>query len=274
MATDGGQVRGIAFDDSSKDFLDAQGLRQAFGDAETATGAHLDIIGMDACLMAMVEGARELAPHASYFIGSEEVEPMDGWPYTPILTALNTDPGMTPGVLADKIVREFAVSYNAQTRAGDETVTQSAIALAQITRTEALCKALVDAILAHRGDAILRSIVRKARDQALVFQDRNYRDLGDFAAKLAGLTEWENYPDVTAAARAVYDHLQARLADTPVVQVAFRPQYAGATGLSIYWPATSQPAEQRNQAFKTYRALFFPQDTGWDQLLDWTYSEF
>ena len=33
---------------------------------------------MDACLMAMIEGARELTPFADYFIGSQEVEPMDG----------------------------------------------------------------------------------------------------------------------------------------------------------------------------------------------------
>jgi hypothetical protein len=106
-----GVVRAIAFDDSSKDFLDAQGLREAFSEAEKAGGAHLDIIGLDACLMAMVEGARELAPFAGYFIGSQEVEPMDGWPYAPILAALNAEPGMAPDALSDKIVREFAKSW-------------------------------------------------------------------------------------------------------------------------------------------------------------------
>lgn len=270
-----GVVRAIAFDDSSKDFLDAQGLRQALGAAEQATGVHLDIIGMDACLMAMVEGARELAPFAGYFIGSQEVEPMDGWPYAPILAALNTEPGMTPDALADRIVHEFARSYKAQTRPiQEETVTQSAIALAHSAGLELLCKALVDAILAHRDDARLKTIVRKARDQALVFQDRNYRDLGDFAAKLAALTEWESYPDVTAAAQAVYAALQARAADAAVLRVAFRPKYEGATGLSVYWPSTFQPAAQRDQALKTYLALFFPQETGWDRLLGWVYDEF
>lgn len=269
-----GIVRAIAFDDSSKDFLDAQGLRQAFSEAEGITGVHLDIIGMDACLMAMVEGARELAPFADYFIGSQEVEPMDGWPYAPILAGLNAEPGTTPAALADKIVREYAASYNAQTRAGEETVTQSAIALSHAARLEVLCKALVDAILARRDDASLKTMVRKARDQALVFQDRNYRDLGDFAARLAALTEWESYPAVTAAAQAIYDSLQARTAGASVLRVAFRPTYERATGLSIYWPSTSQQASQRDEALKTYRNLFFPQDTGWDRLLEWVYSEF
>ena len=153
-------------------------------------------------------------------------------------------------------------------------MTQSAIDLAQAAGMGARCKALVDAILARRYDAGLKSLVQKARDQALVFQDRNYRDLGDFASKLAALTEWENYGDVTAAAKAIYETLQTRSAGAPVVRVAFRPRYQGATGLSVYWPATSQPAAQREQALKTYNGLFFPQDTGWDQLLAWVYSEF
>ena len=81
--TAGETTRPIAFDDSSKDFLDTADLRQAFSQAQDATGRRLDIIGMDACLMAMIEGARELAPFADYFVGSQEVEPMAGWPYTP-----------------------------------------------------------------------------------------------------------------------------------------------------------------------------------------------
>jgi hypothetical protein len=80
-------TRPIAFDDSSKDFLDTADLRQAFAQAQETTGRRLDIIGMDACLMAMIEGARELTPFADYFIGSQEVEPMDGWPYALILQA-------------------------------------------------------------------------------------------------------------------------------------------------------------------------------------------
>ena len=114
--TAGETTRPIAFDDSSKDFLDTADLRQAFSQAHEATGRRLDIIGMDACLMAMIEGARELTPFADYFIASQEVEPMDGWPYARILQALNADSALAPAALADRIVREFAVSYLATTR--------------------------------------------------------------------------------------------------------------------------------------------------------------
>jgi hypothetical protein len=267
-------TRPIAFDDSSKDFLDTADLRQAFSQAQEATGCRLDIIGMDACLMAMIEGARELAPFADYFIGSQEVEPMDGWPYAPILQALNAGSEIAPAALADRIVGEFAESYNATTRAGEETVTQSAIALAATAQTENLVKALVEAILTRQDDAGLKSLVKGCVKNTLAFQDKNYRDLGDFAARLVQATEFEFFTEVTAAAKALSEQLNARGADAPVVRVAFRPRYAGATGLSVYVPSSLQPSWQREKALAIYRNLLFPQATGWDRLLEWIYSEF
>lgn len=266
--TEGETTRPIAFDDTSKDFLDTADLRQAFSEAEAATGRRLDLIGMDACLMAMVEGARELVAYAAYFVGSQEVEPMDGWPYTQILQGLNAEPGMAPGLLADRIVREYAKSYGAQTRA-EETVTQSAIALAATGETEVLVKALVDAILARSFDEELRSAVLKARDTAQRFQDPNYRDLGDFAKRLADNDNLTFKGNVRDLARQLYEHLEARAVGKPIVQVAFRPKYEIATGLSVYLPGTSQAPAARKKALKIYQSLLFPQTTGWDKLLAW-----
>ena len=262
----GETTRPIAYDDSSKDFLDTQDLRQALSQAQTATGARFDVIGMDACLMAMVEGARELVPFADYFVASQEVEPMVGWPYRPITAALDGQPPLAPGALADTIVAEFARSFGGTTRA-EQTVTQSAVVLANTTETEAVCKQLVDAILANPTATLLR-LARRARDKTLVFQDRNYRDLGDFAAKLADETEWDNYPAVTAAARALREHLADRGAAAPVRVVGFLPAYERATGLSVYLPA-SLPALQRTETLGIYRQLKFAQATGWDRLVAW-----
>ena len=119
VALSDGTTRPIAFDDSSKDFLDTADLRGRRSPAPIAeTGMRLDLIGMDACLMAMVEGAEELADFADYFVGSQEVEPMNGWPYAPILAVLNRKPGIAPReLLAVQIVSDFARSYRAATRA-------------------------------------------------------------------------------------------------------------------------------------------------------------
>lgn len=266
-----GATRPIAFDDSSKDFLDTADLRQALGEARAETGVRLDLIGMDACLMAMVEGAYELADFADCFVASQEVEPMDGWPYAAILSALNKEPGLSGAALAERIVREFARSYRAATRA-EETVTLSAIALPRVATTVDLCRALVEAMRA-RADAALKGIVRgllagPGPDAVLVFEDRNYRDLGDFALKLAQKTAFSNYGEVSAAARALYDHLQVRGPEAAVLQVAYRPKYRGANGLSVFLPP------RLRDELPIYQGLRFPQVTGWDKLLAWLFDEF
>jgi len=269
--TEGDTTRPIAYDDSSKDFLDSHDLGEALAEAEKDAGIRLDLIGMDACLMAMIEGARELAPYADYFVSSQEVEPMAGWAYAPIVAALDRQPELTPAGLADTIVRTFTKSYGGATRV-EETVTQSAVALAHTADTEALCKNLVDSILAN-PTVTLRRLVQQARDKALVFQDRSYRDLGDFAAQLAEIMEWENYPAVTTAAQALRDHLKARGEGAPVLLVGYLPAYERATGMSVYLPSYL-PANQREQTLSIYRRLAFPQQTGWDRLQAWLFGEF
>ncbi len=175
-------TRPIAYDDSSMDFLDARDLRSALASACSAIGGRFTFVGMDACLMAMIEGAHELAPYAEYFVASQEVEPMAGWPYAAILEVIDTRAGEPGAGVAAAVVDAYTKTYGGLTRS--QTVTQSAIALDATTHTEALCSTLVAAILDSRSPQ-LRKAVEQARDEAQAFQDRSFRDLGDFAAKLA-----------------------------------------------------------------------------------------
>ncbi len=116
-------TRAILCDDSSMDFLTNQEMSQAlrvaefaadeadvaaiFGDKDEADVAaifgdkprldqmmgwgnegalrHLSIIGMDACLMAMIEVQYQVRKFADIMVASQEVEPMKGWPYDTIL---------------------------------------------------------------------------------------------------------------------------------------------------------------------------------------------
>ncbi len=268
--TGGETTRPIAFDDSSKDFLDTVDLRWALEEAQAATAVRLDVVGMDACLMAMIEGARELAPYADYFVASQEVEPMEGWPYPGILKAVNKQPGIDGAAFARMVVDEYAASYGGKTRSMDETVTQSAIATARTEKTEALAKALVDALMLDPAP-MLRSMAQRAADAALVFQDRSYRDLGSFARQLASEAEWSthrNAPAVHSAAQALAAHLSARDDEAPVLRVGFTPAYERATGLSVFLPRALNP-HRREEAMQAYRTLLFAQRTGWDRLVEW-----
>ena len=79
------QRRGIAYDDRSGDCLDNQELKRVLSAAHHLLGRKVDLVGMDACLMTMLEVAYQIRDHAQILVGSEEVEPGDGWPYDAVL---------------------------------------------------------------------------------------------------------------------------------------------------------------------------------------------
>jgi hypothetical protein len=265
-------TRPIGFDDTARDALDALDLRLALDAIMRGLGRPLDLIGMDACLMAAVEGAREVAPYAEFFVASQEVEPMDGWPYDRILAALDGRPEMPAADLAQAVIREYASAYSGRTRQ-EETVTQSGIRLARTTETEYLCRALVDAIMENRQDQRLRALVAQARNATLAFSDRTYRDLGDFAVKLADATEHTPYRAVQATAKVLHGHLTSRREDAPILRVAYRPGYQRATGLSVYLPGLQTPIEGIRSDLAAYATLQFARYTGWDRLIGWLAGE-
>ena len=121
----GGKRRAIAFDDDAQDFLDSVEMKKVFQAEAKAAKRKFDVIGMDACLMSMVETGLQVAQAGEVFCGSQEVEPGEGWPYDRILKALAAKPEMDGRELAALIVKEFVGSYSKR-----QAVTQSAFDLA------------------------------------------------------------------------------------------------------------------------------------------------
>src|SRR5262249_9548142 len=80
LRTPDGNARAIAYDDSSRDFLDNMELARVLAAVKKKLGRKIDLMGFDACLMNMVEVAYELRGSADFIVGSEEIEPGDGWP--------------------------------------------------------------------------------------------------------------------------------------------------------------------------------------------------
>jgi hypothetical protein len=114
--------KAICWDDTNGDVLYMKEVREAFNAAEN----EVDLIGFDACLMGMIEVAHELkGTGASVMVGSEEVEPWDGWPYDTILAELRTYFASTPDEFGSAIVDLYYQSYGNQ-------YTQAAIDLARI----------------------------------------------------------------------------------------------------------------------------------------------
>ena len=93
----GGSVSGAAFDEIyGLDSLDLAEMYQAFDAVWPANKENpaLELVGFDTCLMATIDVAAVFQNFSKYLVGSEEVEPGNGWLYSGWLGALAADPTM------------------------------------------------------------------------------------------------------------------------------------------------------------------------------------
>lgn len=98
-------------DDTDNDVLYMSEVRQGIS-AALSSGEKLDIVGIDACLMGMVEVAYELKDVADILVASPELVHAFGYPYTAIFNKVkNFDGDLTPVSLATIFVEEFSEAY-------------------------------------------------------------------------------------------------------------------------------------------------------------------
>jgi|GEM_PF-1195747 len=245
---------GLCLDEtSSDDYLTTPELKQALQATNTNTGVTFDILGFDACLMATAEVDYQIRDYANIRVGSEELEPVEGWPYDDILGALIANSAMTPEGLATEIVNDYIASYGT---AGDET--QSAVDLtcsgSLAAYTSSFAQALIDA-----GDW---SVVDTARTSVEKFGSapRLDVDLYHFAALVEAGSD-----DATVDA-AAQDLMNAI---TPmVIAEGHGSLHADVHGVSIYFPA-----DESNYDAAYATDVDFTADTQWDEFLLAYYAE-
>ena len=274
-------------------------LDRALGEIRQQSGIEqFDIIGMDACLMAQIEVAAALAPHARYFIASEETEPALGWAYTGFLQALVDNPGIAPADLSRLVVQSYIVddqrivdegaradflrqgsplgglfgasSISAQDLARQlgRDITMSAI---DLQRVPALMESLNT--LAYQMQNTEQTAVASARNYAQSFTNvfgrktpPSYIDLGNFVAILL---RQENDPALQEAGQAVLE----ALGETVIAEKHGRGK-RGASGLAIYFPnSTLYRSPYTGAQSYTTVAGRFAADSLWDDFLAYHYND-
>ena len=183
-------------------------IRQGVTAGLAAAGrAKLDIIGFDACLMATWEVAYELRNLAEVLVASEDVEPGNGWDYTPIVEAMRNIVSLTPATLGQTIADSFRAHSLALVPVQAPFITLSVF---DLTRMSVLVNAVNGLATALRGR--LTNIqgwmdVARVRGETHSFQEGdNLLDLGDFAIRAKALLGASIAPQadaVTAALSAV-----------------------------------------------------------------------
>ena len=220
--------RSICYDDTSGgDALDNRELRVVLAGIRDLLGRKIDLLGMDACLMNMVEVAWQLRDSVEVIVGSEIEEPFDGWPYAEILARLTARPRQDAAALARWIVRSYLASY----RGKDETVTQSALDLSRIGAVTTGIDALSEILLAAlETDA---KLIRAAREKSPRFYDDHYIDLLCFVKNLRKRADGE----LRSKAEELIAALKPGKGRLILSEGKIGQEVRGTGGLSIYFPA-------------------------------------
>ena len=249
----------ISWDDFSGHHITTEQLGQAMKDISTSLGRKIDLLGMDSCLMGMVEVASEVAESVNFMAASQEVEPGAGWPYDNLLARWNARPSMNPAQVGATLVQEYVASYSGGSQ-GTDRVTFSLVDLGQIAPLQAALKDLA-ANLTKASATDKASLMQNMLSTQRFYED-DYRDLYDFISQTYRRTratnELANAMKTVAAAHKNYAIYNAGTKD-----------YLRAKGVSIWLPVSAVDYKANIQRYKNTK---FNQATGWADFISAMYQ--
>ena len=219
-------------------------------------GRPIDILGFDACLMALAEICYEVRDSVSLIVGSDEEVPKQSWPYAQLLRDLARFPGMDADVLATLIISRFIEKYTKDNQ--QTTVSLTAIKLSAGDELVAAMKQLVDAFHAGVSDVAFKRRIFRARDASRTADETSYIDFGAFCSEL--LDSFDENTQVHAGARRILFALK-NLSFILYHRDAAEDKPFAPYGLALYFPLALPPdadglaAVQATNTLQTYFAL-------------------
>jgi Clostripain family len=237
--------QGIAFDEnvtsegatSAPSYLDAAELGAAVEAGLTAAGREqLDLLILDACLMANYEIVSETHGVAAHLMASEELVPGLGLDYDAF--DVFADPAADVNTIFGRLTDGFVNDVTTQSPDSADMMTLSLINLAQ---APALDQAMAAFAAAAATDvAVDAQPYLQAATAGFRYGDTGeywpgFLDLGEYLRRLDGLE---------GGVLAARDNLLATL-DAAVVDQIGSPSYADATGLTVYFPIEPREYDAR-----------------------------
>jgi hypothetical protein len=194
----------------------------------------LDVIGFDACLMQMIETGYAMRRVAHVMVGSEELEPSEGWRYDGWLQALADNPNMDGRVLSKIMVEAYKDTYQLD----EPATTLSAINLSdkRMSRLAAGVSLLAKELMIRLDNEL--PAIKEARENCKVFApDRRYHgiDLHRFCSQL-------DRPGVSTQLRTRAKAVMTLIDSLVIKNYAgkMRQDKFGSRGLAIYFPANNE----------------------------------
>jgi hypothetical protein len=264
-----GAFRYVSHDEDTGDKLYNREIQDAL--AGLAQNAKIDVIGFDACLMSMLETAYALRDHGAVMVGSEELEPGDGWSYDNFLEPLVADPtGTDAAGLGSLIVEGYRKYY------GDRDATT--LSAVDLTKSTTLAKALSQFATTATGnlDGHL-PVLRKAREACENYAPGyglNSIDLGRFLDQVTAAPGVENaLAKKASTAKAALEDMVIDNYASSLRQGAF-----GSQGLAIYFPKSrlefeNDPDHEAYRPGNTYYPVEFVDKQKWSKFLHAYFAE-
>ncbi|WP_298622706.1 clostripain-related cysteine peptidase [uncultured Legionella sp.] len=143
----------------------------------TKMGTHFELIGFDACFLGNAETYAGLYPYTNYLIGSEDLEPGNGWQYNTFLSFIQQKPtasGLDIGI-------NIANGFTEQNK--DDSTTLSVVDASAMPNVLSAINAFADALKPHTNDVSnwisIAASRLKAPDYSTSVWDNKSRDLVD-----------------------------------------------------------------------------------------------
>lgn len=247
-------TRDISYDDLSGNKITTEQLGIAATEISREIGRKIDLVGADACLMAMGEVVGEMKDGVSNFVGSEEVEPADGWPYDRLLTAWNSGGAKTAADLSKILTKAYYDSYN-----GAGQLTLSGLDMTKYDGLASAVRELGSAIKAQPASARKKILQAVGRTQS--YSNDDYKDLGDLIDQIGVDTSILLPPATTLGVKEAIKKF--------VISNSTSASYSRSHGVAIWFPDS---AWQFGSYKARYKNLVFNRDTDWVDAIQMTVS--
>ncbi|MGN0708119.1 MAG: clostripain-related cysteine peptidase [Faecalibacterium sp.] len=179
----GGGTYGLIYDEIHDSMMSVDQL----GMAMKKSGVHLDLMVMDACLMATLETAQDLAPYVDYFAAAEETMPGEGMDYTGWLQLMYDEPQSDAAAIGSAMVAGVREKYEEAEYISDAHT--STFSLIDLSRIDAVADAF--AVMFREAGALLDDPDQYqnfayATSLAESYAYPEMKDLADFASRAKG----------------------------------------------------------------------------------------
>ena len=249
--------RGICWDDTTGHYMSNQGLEYALKEIKKIIGKKIDLLGLDACLMSMIEVANITKHYAQVSIGSEEVGYNYGWDYYAILSPF-VNHILSPKDFARHIVATYKKTYTPIINDFTHSALDLKIIYVLEKNIDTVARLLIESLSNQKNNSVKR-VIKASRNGRVCthFNEPSYIDLHHFYTNLLANLKYIEYQKNTELKESLRQALTdgCKIIDQVVFANVFGKGLRKAKGISIYFP--------ERRIHLSYRKTNFVKENAW-----------